>query len=432
MPLFLRIDIPQSKYRAGDTVSGFVHLLSQHAKGQEVDVGSITIEFTGRSTTMRHRSRIPHTVRFFSFKENLFTGAKRVHVLYGQAEATDGNKWPFSFTLPSNCSQSEGDLVVDSPYFNSEPNQPLPISMKDDNGQGGSCSIVYQLQAILRSPLKDGYYTNEGSSQRMEILVHRPRRLEQPAFDFNTKSAAFTYQSFLLAPKEEREPAQRPLTIKERLKLKPPSTDHLPKAVFTIRVQTPSAAVIGQPLPLMLHVEYDVNSSTVPRPLFHLRRVSIHLFEETSIWSLKGVGDLESSRWTRQITLRGKGFGFPGPRVEEHLDLRNVMNTAVTRDVTPTFKTYNIARAYALKVVVGLECSGKVHLVSGDYKLCTLFAPEFDSQMGAHHEPAPITDEEGNDPPPPYDFITHDEVPEYSRQSDRTRHSEVAVLDRVG
>lgn len=394
MSCSLQIDIPQSRYRAGDTVSGSVYLVSQHTEGQQVDVGSITIEFTGRSTTLRHWPRIPHTMRLFSFKESLFTGAKRLHVPYGQAEASDRNEWPFSFTLPSNCSQSEGDLVVSSPYFNSDPNQALPISMKDDNGQGGSCSIVYELQATLRSPLKDGSYTNEGSTQRMEILVHRPRRTEQPTFDFNTKSAAFTYQSLLLLPKEERELVHRPLTIMERLKLRPPSTNHLPKAVFTIRVQTPSAAVIGQPLPLMLHVDYDVNSSTVPRPVFHLRRVSIHLGEETLIWGLKGVGDLESSRWTRQITLHKKEFKSQGPRVEEHLDLRNVMDTAVKRDVTPTFKTYNIARTYFLKVLVGLECSGEVHLVYGDYKHCTLFAPEYDSQMRAHHEPARITDGE--------------------------------------
>lgn len=432
MSWFLRIDTPRSKYRAGDTVSGFVYLVSQHAQGQEVDVGSIAIEFTGRSTTMRNWPRIPHTIRLFSFKQNLFTGAKRVHVPYGHAEATGRDEWPFSFTLPSNCSQSEGDLVVYSPYFNSEPNQPLPISMKDDNGQGGSCSIVYELKATLWSPLKDDSYTNESSTQRMEILVHRPRRTEQPTFDFNTKSAAFTYQSLLLLPKEKRELVHRPLTIKEKLKLKPPSTDHLPKAVFTIRVQTPSAAVIGQPLPLMLHVDYDVKSSTVPRPVFHLRRVSFHLCEETSIWDLKGVGDLESSRWTRQITLQKKEFKSQGPRVEEHLDLRNVMDTAIKRDVTPTLKTYNIARAYALKVFVGLECSGEVHLVFGDYKLCTLFAAEYDSQIRAHDEPAPITDGERNDPPPPYDFVTHNVVPGYSSQTHRTRQCEVAMLDRAG
>lgn len=210
--------------------------------------------------------------------------------------------------------------------------------MKDDNGQGGFCSIVYELQATLRSPLKDGHYTNEGCTQRMEILVHRPRPTEQPTYDFNTKSAAFTYQSLLLLPKEERELVHRPRTIKEKLRLKPPSTDHFPKAVFTIRVQTPSAAVIGQPLPLMLHVDYDVNSSTVPRPVFHLRRVSIHLGEVTSIWGLKGVGDLESSRWTREITLQKKEFKSQGRRVEEDLDLRNVMDTAVKRDVHTTLR----------------------------------------------------------------------------------------------
>lgn len=75
---------------------------------------------------MRHWPRIPHTIRLFSFKENLFTAAKKLHVPCGQAEATDANEWPFSFTLPTNCSQSEGDLVASSPYFDSDPDQALP------------------------------------------------------------------------------------------------------------------------------------------------------------------------------------------------------------------------------------------------------------------------------------------------------------------
>ena len=420
----LQINIPQSRYKAGDTVSGSVSLVSQCVKGQDVDVGSITLDFTGRSITAKRWPSIPNSIQFFSSKKTLFTGPKRLHALYGQCENSDSNIWPFSFTLPLDCSVAQRDPYPSSSNFNSDPNQPLPISFVDDNIQDGSCSIVYELQAILTSPPKDGYYTNQGCIKKLEISVYRPRAMEQPNFNFHTKSATFTHRSVILLPREERELAHRPLTIKEKLKLKPPSTEHLPKAVFEVRVQTPSAAVIGRPLPLMLHVNYNLHASTVPRPIFHLNRVSIYLCEETFIWSLTRAGGHEFTRWTKEIALHEKEFENRKPRVEEHLDLRKVMDTSVHRDLTSTFKTFNITRTYSLKVFVRLECAGKEQLVFGDYKRCTLLAEEFDSQGAAYSEPALVMDDEDIvvDPPPPYQIDTLEAVPEYSTQAQPGHH----------
>ena len=439
MPCSLQIDIPHRKYKAGDTVSGSVRLVSPHFKGQEVDIGSITIDFTGRSTAGK-LWRVPNSIRLFSFKKTLFAGPKRLHAPYDQTENVDRCKWPFSFTLPRDCSASQSDSSASSSRFNSDPNQPLPVSFMDDNVQDGSCSVVYELQATLRSPPKDGYYTNEGCITKLEISVYRPRSIEQPNFHFNTKSATFTYRSLILLPRDERELAHRPHTINEKLNLKSPSTEHLPKAVFKISVQTPSTAVIGRPLPLLLDINYDLHASTVPPPTFYLRRVTIHLCEETFILGTKRAGGHESLRWTKEITLQEKDFDTRTPRVEGHLDLRGVMDTVVHRHLTPTFKSFNVARTYSLKVFVRLECAGKEHLVFGDYKRCTLFAEEYDSQMAAYNEPAPVMDDEDIEPPPPYHLVTQEAVPRYSIQAYHTEdhvhspagHSGAAVLEAAG
>lgn len=420
----LQISIPRPKYKVGDTVSGFVRLVSQYAKGQDVDVGSITIEFTGTSTAAKHWPRIPNAKSLFSLKMILFSGPERLHAPHHQAGNTDRNEWPFSFTLPLDCSASQRESSTSSSYFNSDPNQPLPISFVDDNVQDGSCSILYELQATLVSPSRDGYYTNEGCIKKAEISVYRPRNIDQPNPIFHTKIAAFAYQSLTLLPREERQLVHRPLTIKQKLKLRPPSTEHLPKAVFEVRVETPSAAVISRPLPLMLHVKYNVNASTTPRPIFHLSRVTIHLCKETSICGLRRAGGYDSTRWTKEITLQEQEFQTRRPRVEQHLDLRKVMDTIVHDDLTPTFKTFNIARTYSLKVFVRLECGGKEHLVFGDYKPCTLLAKEYDPQMAAYSEPAPVMVDVDNDPPPPYDLVAQEAVPGYSTQTQLTNQHE--------
>ena len=419
MSCSLQISTEKSKYRAGDTVSGSVTLVSQHAKGLEVDVASITLTFTGKSTVTKHWPRLPYSITLFSFERALFTGPKRLSAPCRFVGCTDRDSWSFAFTLPLDCSAFQRDSLPSSLPFNSDPNQPIPISFKDHNVQDGSCSIVYELQATLVPPPKDGYYTSEGCIEKVEVHVYRPRNIQQPNFIFNTKSATFVHRSLLLLPREERKLAHRPLTIKERLGLTTPSVEHLPKAVFDIRVQTPSAAAIGQPLPLILHIGYNLEASTVPPPIFHLKRITIHLCEETSIWGLKRAGEHESTRWTKEVMLQEKEFETLRPRVEGHLDIRRVMDTMVNHDLSPTFKTFNVTRTYSLKVFVRLECAGKDHLVFGDYKRCTLFAEEYDARAAAYREPAPIIDDEDNDPPPPYHFVTQEAVPEYSIQ---TRH----------
>ena len=432
MSWYLKIDIPHPRYKAGDTVSGAVCLVSEYTKGQEVDVGSVTIEFTGRTSTAQHWPRLPNNIRLLSYRKTLVIGPRRLCATYHQDENDYPNRWPFSFTLPLNCSLFPRDSVAPSQYFNSDPNQPLPISFADNNIHGGSCSVVYELQATLISPLKDGYYTNEGCTKKVEILVHRPRGINQPNFRFNEKGAKFTYRSFLLLPREERELADRFLTIREKFKAKSPSTKHLPQAVFQIRVRTPSVAVIGKRLPLMLHVDFDANASTVPPPFFHLKRVSIQLCEETSIWGLKRVGEFDSTRWTKEITLQEKGFEAQKPQVEEHLDLRTVMDTTVDCALTPTLKTFNIARTYSLKVFIRLECAGKEHLVFGDYKRCTLLAEEYDSQGAGYNEPASIMDEGEIDPPPSYHSGAQEAAPEYSPQAHFTGSQEHGYAGQTG
>ena len=182
----------------------------------------------------------------------------------------------------------------------------------------------------------------------------------------------------------------------------------------------------------MLHVDFDSNASTVPPPFFHLKRVSIQLCEETSIWGLKRVGEFDSTRWTKEITLREKGFEAQKPRLEEHLDLRTVMDTTVDCAVTPTLKTFNIARTYSLKVFIRLECAGKEHLVFGDYKRCTLLAEEHDSQVAAYNETACIMDEGEIDPPPPYHSAAQEMAPEYSLQAHVNGSQEHVYAGQIG
>ena len=108
----------------------------------------------------------------------------------------------------------------------------------------------------------------------------------------------------------------------------------------------------------MIDIDYDANASTVSPPVFHLKRASIRLYEETCIASLNRALETKSVRRTQNVTLHEKGFEGKRSRIEGHLDLRNVMDTAIPHHVTPTFKTFNVAPTYSLEVYVRLESSG--------------------------------------------------------------------------
>ena len=210
----LEINVPRSTYRPGDTVTGAVHLASQSARDLELDVGSIVIEFTGKTTATKPWPSIPHTIRLFSSKKTLLSGPKKLHLTNRLTRNTNEIELNFSFTIPSSCDVVERSSISSSSFFNTEPKQPLPPTFKDDSVQGGSCSIVYQLQATLLSLVKDGYYTNQGCSKKVEISVYRCRSIDQPVYSLNSKTAAFTYRSLLLLHREESQLARRPPTMK--------------------------------------------------------------------------------------------------------------------------------------------------------------------------------------------------------------------------
>ena len=131
---------------------------------------------------------------------------------------------------------------------------------------------------------------------------------------------------------------------------------------------------------------------------------------------MKSAGEIESMRWTQELTFYEKVFQAKMPRIEGDVDLRKVMDTVIPRHVTPTFNTFNIARKYSLKIYVRLQSPGKEHAVYGDYKPCTLFAGDYDPPTTMNNvEPASMTEVEENDPPPSYDVVAREAVPEYSQ-----------------
>ena len=426
----LQIHVPRTSYKAGDVVSGSVYLFRRESQDKVIDIESISIIFSGRLSPTKYWPRIPKSLQLFAYKKTLLAGPSTLHIPSVGCE--DQYSWPFTFTFPVNCNgvQNDTSSVHVSSDFNADHDQPLPPSLSTTSGEAdsrGCASIIYDLQATLLSLSKTGYHAAT-CIKRLELNLYVPRNTEQPGLECVNKTQRIICQTLDLLPKGQRESAKRPLGLREKLGLKSVPTDHLPKAEFDAKLQTPSSAIIGQPLPIFLYVDYDLDKSTIEAPpAVYLKRVAVWFREVTSMLVPKPSSlpmQQEQAGWTNGVQIAAQNFDKDLPLVNGCLDMRKVVNLTLKDDLVPTMKTFNIARSYGLKVTMTLECAGKSFFIYGNYNPCTLLAKQFDPNVPEYVEPrAPaVTVDATDDPPPRYEAVEQRSTPsQSSHASQRTR-----------
>ena len=396
----------RNHYKSGDTVSGTLDLISEHSSGQNVGVGSISISFSGRCTTTRPsrpNQACRNSLQLFSMKIVLFTGPATLYA----APAGMCPSFPFQFTFPSHCDLSEAAGFETGPFFNTRSHQHLPASFTDAS-YADKAAIVYELKAELLAQGFRGYYSHGSFSQTCALNMYAPRTTEEPTVKFTPFERFFTHQSLDLLQPEERKYHERPLTLSQKLGIRSVSTARQPKAAFKATLLMPSTAIIGQPLPLMLHVEHDVErSSLVQPPVIHLTKIQVFLRSETSICSMEHQsvrGGPDQTGWTTSSQIAGIGFSKRLVRVE-HLDLRNVMNLTLDRKLHPSFKTFNVARTYSLRAAGTIKCAGKSFALWTELTRCTFLAEDYELRLPGYNDP-PLTiggeDQPVDEGPPPY------------------------------
>ena len=419
----LQIHVPSTSYKAGDVISGSVHLFRKEGQGIIVDIESISVTFSGRLSPTQYWPRIPKSLQLFAYKKTLLTGPSTLHIPSIGCE--DQYSWPFTFTFPVNCNGVQDDASsAHFSSFNTDHDQPLPPSLSTTSNEAdsrGCVSVIYELQAALLSPSKN-------CIKKLALNLYVPRNTEQPGLECVNRTQRIICQTLDLLPKGQRESAKRPLGLLEKLGLKSAPTDHLPKAEFDAKLQTLSSAIIGQPLPIFLYIDYDLDKSTIEAPpAVYIKRVAVWFREVTSMLVPK-PGSLpieqEQAGWTNGVQIAAQNFDKDLPLVNGCLDMRKVVDLTLKDDLVPTMKTFNIARSYGIKVTMTLECAGKSFLIYGNYNPCTLLAKQFDPNVPQYVQPsAPaVTIDETDDPPPRYEAVEQRSTPsQSSHASQRTR-----------
>ena len=340
----IHINVPNTKCRAGATVSGTVSLHGD----VDIDVEVIAIRLVGRckSKVVRNNNNSSTTYRgrapLLEYRQVLFQGPNTMK--------TNGHSWPFSFTFPCHCVARGADLFKQRHgLFDINPQQSLPPSFASEHnsfGWKGECFVKYELEASLIGNRTKIFSLGDLKSEKtLEFTTTRDIEAFKP--EFIEKGQRIACYSLRLQPGHE----DGPLTFKE--KFQSLRTSKLPVAMFNLSVFLPKVGILARPLPLILKMDHDAEASTAPSsPIITLRKCTVILQAITYIQCIREEflrqGD-EQRDWSDDLHIASVDYSAnmdKAPPVTESMDLQKLMRIKIPWFYKPTFSTFNIRRTY--------------------------------------------------------------------------------------
>lgn len=354
----IRINIPNTKCRAGATISGTVSLHGD----VDIDVEIITISLVGRCKTKVVRSNGQNSSSTYrgrapllEYRQVLFKGPNTMK--------TNGHSWPFSFTFPPRCVARGADPFKQRHgLFDINPQQSLPPSFANDKhtfSWRGECFVKYELEASLIGNRTKIFSLGDLKTEKtLDFITTRDIETFKP--DFIEKGQTIACYSLRLQPGHEN----GPLTFKE--KLQSIRTSKLPVAVFKLHMLLPKVGILAHSLPLILRLEHDIEASTTQSlPIVTLRKCMVELQANTYIQCIRDEmfreGD-EQRDWSDEFHIASIDYSADmekAPPVTESMDLQKLMRIKVPWHQKPTFSTFNIRRTYRLAVKLSVDCAQK-------------------------------------------------------------------------
>ena len=438
MTLSITIHDPKPAYTANSTINGTVHFIN----GSDLVLDRVTITLSGRSKSAYAVVRsIYYThyrearIEFLHMEQDLFIGPSSVH--------PDRHSWDFSFKLPASCTSREGsifrpgsrcyDPATGRARFDDKIGQPLPPSFSMSRlgpGYGVDAFVYYKLKLRL-TRAKPKFFVHNHSRTAMKLVVLSTRRIAEPSPRPLSRSQPFDRRSLRLLPDHE----EYSLSVKEMMRSIVHSSRNFPLARFRLILSTPRIGVLGQPLPIFLGLEHDVNISTTEAPpLVYLKRVTVVVKTPVNIRVINyGISDQRKDKvvpWKKSYRMAqsfGRGTRASPVPVTAYMDLRKLMVLDMDpKALSSDFSTFNIAVHHELAAKVVVECARKrfvIHQTLTELKLLpqVYMAPVPIKSAGNVGQPGTISNTEGSD------YAVSQEEDVASSQSTRTESIEEAL-----
>lgn len=388
----------------GDTASGVV----------EVDTSSrtphVTIRFMAKVTTqvyVPNGYRDKAKVYLFCHTLELYSG----HNISSLAPVPGGFvSLPFSFTFPSEVqmapSASRFQPFKESSVFEHLPGHPLPPTIYVEGGSGLPQTVEYFLEARMTTTSHSFFYLSGEKKVRHSLAFSPPcpdLSRASPPLEQNivtlTRHSRWLYDG---SPDEYHGFCSR---MRDLISC---SSD--PTATFTVTTNVPTIARAGHPFPVTVRLAHIDRTDNLPGPPpVRLRAFRVTLKATTDYCVHKTQ---LNNKAHKSIEIMHQRYGtdtmiLPPPLLPDGSELALAElclgeRTGPANDMPPTFKTYGLARSYAVKVVLWIECAGKTWELEA-----ARFPIEMRPWLGAEAEEVPQMNGQGTEdlPPPPYEEV---------------------------
>ena len=354
MGMIIDISDDQEVWHPGDGVHGVVRLTLD----KPVSVQGVTISLRGIA---KSRFGLQELESMYSCEATLFDQTNNL-VEAPTTLQPDTYQWDFKFVLPERTRDYTSPFHEPSRLYTDDPSHRLPptfgVSRKDKNSPYDKCSIVYGLFASVHHGKSRSNLFKRAENEVSQMLNFQPyRETRVPGWEMTTKRSNFECRSPLLNSSGN---PSRSLTVKEKL-LTAFRPNGFSAAVFIVLSSIPKVALIGQPIPIFVGVQYDpLRSNSRERPAVELKSFSVRLVVLTGVRGLiennRGTKYLPASHssWTKGVDLADLSTSLA---MEDIMDMREHLDLTIPPDHFPSFSTFNVARKYSLKVNITVECA---------------------------------------------------------------------------
>ncbi|KAH6684634.1 hypothetical protein B0J14DRAFT_573266 [Halenospora varia] len=320
---------------SGKAISGKVIFSNQRDR----PTGVVTISLLGKSETSFKKGKT-----LYQGSAILFRLSKTLH---DGALSQNQYEWHFEFTFPKVTAGEKKKWLAIPPYQVTESHQ-LPISMafdaEDFENNIGRGAIIYMMETRFTKSANPSLFSSSESSQlALYYIPYRDSKIPSPQISILGKES-FTCSSKLLDPTSEK-----PKSFLKRFTT--------PRSIFEISISTPTVLYAGGPLPIILSLTHDLQTSTAPTvPTVRLTSCSVMLIRTMHAAGRAVFEDDGKYSIVENLSVK-ENLQIP---LSESQDLSKILDLSSFRTKFGMgFATYNLAQTFKIMVKMTLECVDK-------------------------------------------------------------------------
>ena len=319
--------------------------------------------------------------------------------------------------FPIECGLAQFPRFVRDANFDNDKGQQLPPTFRDCDPDPEGIRfghVLHELTATLTTSEKKLFSSTPKSVDvtRALNLVKAPQKREKISDETPAPIDVGWYRS-----NGDFFPIETPhFSIRVAMGLSKPNHVSSPNADFTIRIQFPSIAQIGQPIPVSINLLQDTEllPDSALQPGVLLRRLSLQLQTVTLVRGSYGKALADTQRdthcWDSTQTVLSCVFGQALKLTGDVLDLRDFADLMIEPNVVPSFKTFNVARQYYLSATFVIVASGKTSQpTSTERSLIVITGKENADTVGGEASGSRNTESSGS--------VMEEQLPAYEAQS---------------